>query len=517
MNTCQFACIGVLILITPACRTPAQEPAGFTDVTVRSNLARILDDKYAADPKWWLSGVDLIDLDGDGKLDLFLGAHGGGVAVAALNDGQGHFTVIPPGPNLPTREVYLPADLNADGRIDVLITHEDGAGRWWINRSTPGHVIFENSQLGAGRARANALVDLNADGKIDWLHEYEGGILIESFDSTIQPRAGAAPTAAFSPIGRVTVENPKNETNMIPVDLNGDGHLDLIAHWGRYAYPQGKSRIFLNDGKFNFTDATAAAGLREDGLAIKGVGDLNQDGSIDLLVIENKRPVVYLNDGKAHFTRKDDALLGMDQARKPVYASWGMAVVVDLDNDGIADILWNGRNFLWVLKGLGNGRYQYANKSWGIEDAASATVDDGLCFGDIDDDGALDVIGYSAAKLDGQRRLRVYRNNLAPTATHNGFLNIRLVGAGANRGAAGATIRLTEPGSGVLVAFEPVLNVGSQSAHSYFAYGTTQRHFGLGGRRSVDLVVQFHPSGQQVTRKNVAANQTIELQEPPRQ
>ena len=49
-------------------------------------------------------------------------------------------------------------------------------------------------------------------------------------------------------------------------------------HWGRYDYERGRSRVYLNDGKMNFADATQAAGLREDGLAIKGVGDVNEPG-----------------------------------------------------------------------------------------------------------------------------------------------------------------------------------------------------------------------------------------------
>ena len=43
-----------------------------------------LDDHYAAHPKWWLSGLHLVDLDTDGKLDLFLSGHGRGPALASL-------------------------------------------------------------------------------------------------------------------------------------------------------------------------------------------------------------------------------------------------------------------------------------------------------------------------------------------------------------------------------------------------------------------------------------------------
>jgi hypothetical protein len=71
-----------------------------------------------------------------------------------------------------------------------------------------------------------------------------------------------------------------------------------------------------------------------------------------------------------------------------------------------------------------------------------------------------------------------------------------LIGAAGNRGAAGAKIRVSEAGK--LVAYEQVLNVGSQSAHSSFISSVTQRHFGIGARKGVDVSVEFYPSGKKV-------------------
>ncbi|MCX5675101.1 MAG: hypothetical protein NTX87_08840 [Planctomycetota bacterium] len=71
--------------------TPAAAPA-FTDITGPSGVGAVLDEKYRKEPKWWLSSLNLVDLDGDGRLDLFLGEHGGGAALALLGDGRGRFT-----------------------------------------------------------------------------------------------------------------------------------------------------------------------------------------------------------------------------------------------------------------------------------------------------------------------------------------------------------------------------------------------------------------------------------------
>src|SRR5262249_44335028 len=152
-------------------------------------------------------------------------------------------------------------------------------------------------------------------------------------------------------------------------------------------------------------------------------------------VLEQKKPALYLNDGKGHFQKSDGALVGMEQASMPRYVSWGLAVVTDFDNDGIPDILWNGRNFLWLLRGTAEGKFVYMNKAWGIEDKSAASVDDGLCFGDIDGDGDLDIIGYTGS-LDHQRKVKVYRNDLPA----KNWIRVRPIGAAGNRGAAGAKI-----------------------------------------------------------------------------
>src|SRR6266571_2386344 len=218
-----------------AAGTSAIESQGFVDVTKSSGVADAVTRHYQRHSKWWLSGLNLVDLDGDGQLDLFLAAHGAGRSLALLNDGHGHFKEAQG--SYPPTEIHLAADINEDGKLDLQMTWQDGGGKWWLNESTLGRLSFRESNVTASQARANALIDLNRDGNVDWLHE-RPGITFEFGDGK----------GNFRPGGHLEVAPTRNEINVHPADFNGDGLIDLAVHWGRYDYERGKSRLYLNQG-----------------------------------------------------------------------------------------------------------------------------------------------------------------------------------------------------------------------------------------------------------------------------
>ncbi len=498
----------------------AAEPSGkpFANVTHECGVAAAVKAHYAAVPKWWLSGIDLVDIDGDGDLDLHIAGHGF-PAAAALNDGKGRFGYVDAKLDIqrgvradaplpyPGGEIRLAFDFDEDGRVDILASWQDGGGVLYLNDSKPGAWSFKRPRTLDHFNRACAMADMDRDGIVDYLAD-EGGRANPRIAIYFGKGDGSFPRKQL-------IGSSYEEGGPICTDVDGDGDLDMLVSRRGY-HPPGR-RILLNDGKLGFTNATKEAGLAELGGSIHGVGDLDADGDLDLICVEGEKPpfklLIYLNDGKGHFTPNPDATVGADRLRI-ANTNWGGAVVTDFDNDGLPDIIINGRHFLYVLRGAGGGKFQVANDAWGLPTGAWSAVDEGLCFGDIDSDGDLDILACGRGPEGKDKGIEVFRNDL----TKHNWLRVRLIGAKGNRSAAGAKIRVYEAGGmgdpKKLLWFDQVAIWGRQSFHSYYAHALTERHFGLGTRAEADVAVEFYPSGKRVEQRQAKAGGVVELREP---
>src|SRR5262249_2093944 len=72
----------------------------------------------------------------------------------------------------------------------------------------------------------------------------------------------------------------QDSTGATVADVDGDGDLDLLVN-----SLGGGTRLFLNDGKGHFTEATDAAGLRSNDASMSmALADIDGDGDLDLYV-----------------------------------------------------------------------------------------------------------------------------------------------------------------------------------------------------------------------------------------
>ncbi len=204
--------------------------------------------------------------------------------------------------------------------------------------------------------------DVNGDKREDIL---VGGCAGQAMTLYLQQSNGQ-----FSPkiIPAFVADQAFSTTDVALFDANGDGFLDLYAASGGYHQlteqdPLLLDRLYINDGKGNFT---RDIGALPDWRASKGcvaVGDCNGDGYPDLFVggrvVPGRYPeapisVLLINDGKGHFLDQTSTLA-------PQLSKVGMvtdAVWVDLNQDGSAELVLVGEWLPISVYSLRNGKLE---------------------------------------------------------------------------------------------------------------------------------------------------------------
>ena len=160
-------------------------------------------------------------------------------------------------------------------------------------------------------------------------------------------------------------------------DVDGDGSVDLVAVGGAQAH------VWLNDGAGNFREQSAALDTAPTDATVVALADLDGDGNLDLFIGQGSKtaavPLVYLNDkaGSGHFALTPGAL-----PPKPAKAS--ALAVGDVDNDGDLDV---------VMGQIGGAVRMYVNRG-------DAFLDD-RSFTNLPDQVAADVPNLLLVDLDG--------------------------------------------------------------------------------------------------------------------
>ncbi|HVW62863.1 MAG TPA: FG-GAP-like repeat-containing protein, partial [Puia sp.] len=231
-------------------------------------------------------------------------------------------------------------DVNADGLQDVFI----GSSKWeksavFLQQKNGRFHRMPQPALEMDSTYEDvdgAFIDVNHDGNTD-LVVASGGNEFYGKDTMLTPRVYLGNgKGGFSKLPHAFDNIYVNASCIVPIDLDGDGHIDLFVGGRSVPFDYGKtpdSYLLLNDGQGHFKDVTDsyAKGLRHIGFVTRALWfDLDKDGRKDLLLsLEWGGIVAFLN--------KQNGFEQQLLTEKKGW--WNFILPVDIDNDGDIDLV----------------------------------------------------------------------------------------------------------------------------------------------------------------------------------
>jgi hypothetical protein len=459
----------------------------FEDVTDASGLGFV----------GWCHGVIACDLDNDGDQDMVLCNYGPNVVYR--NDGKGVFEDVTAGSGMDRpgwSSGGAPIDYDNDGDLDLYISNY---GEW----TYPDDDVFCGDQDENIRMYCSPRMIRTAQ---HFLYRNDGNFKFTD-----------ATEAAGVARGK---DEQGHGFGVVTADLNGDGKIDIYV-----ANDMNPNFLFLNQGDGTFRDATEESGSAYDdkgnaqsGMAVDAT-DFDGDGRPDLFVTNfaNEYNTLYQNLGNGSFYDMTN-FVGLGADSMP-WVGWGCGLV-DLDNDSWPDaFVGNGhvddnregspyqqlpllhRN---VPLGIGNDagrRFKLSTLGVGPYFEKNGHVARGVAFGDLDDDGRMDIVVNHKDAVPG-----LVMNRTPSALGENHWIRLKLVGTRSNRDAIGANVLTTAGGHPIFRQRKGGTSL--ESSHD------PRMLIGMGTAPAAEKVVITWPSGAVSTLEDVKSGQTVEVIEP---
>jgi len=491
--------------------------------------------------KPWSTGVNMVDINQDGWLDIYVSNAGNMEGDnhdndLYINNGDNTFTEKAKEYNLAETGFSTHAtffDYDKDGDLDAYI----------LNNSN-----IPVSSLGFAHQRdvraQNWDVPKIFRGVGDMLLKNEGGVFTD-----VSEEAGIYGSLIGFGLG------------VMVSDVNGDLYPDIYVSNDFYE----RDYLYINqqDGTFSEEIKNYTSHLSLSAMGID-MADINNDGNADIFITDmlpepDQRVksvmefegynVFKLKQSKDFFQQYIQNTLQLNNGNgsfseiayfSGVHAtdwSWS-GLMFDMDNDGYRDIyITNGINhdltdldfvdFLAneiIQKMAMTGKkeaidsiiakmpvhplpnYAYKNNkdltftneaaNWGL---GEVSLSNGAAYGDLDNDGDLDLVVNNV-----NMESFVYRNNSSALTNHN-FLKLNFEGDEKNKFAVGTSVRLYFEDQ---VVFQEM--IPSRGFQSSMEYGMT---IGLGTAQRLDSIRIIWPNDHTTLLKDVAANQTLALKQ----
>jgi enediyne biosynthesis protein E4 len=449
----------------------------FTDVTREAGLAVAM---YGI-------GVAVADYDNDGNEDIYIACLGPNRLFRNLGNSKFADVTARAGvgdPSFSTAAVWF--DYDNDGKLDLFVANYV---EWSVEKDQLCSLDGKNKSY---------CTPQSYQGQSPTLYHNKGN---GTFVNVTQ-RAGLNDPTCKS-------------LGVALLDYNADGWLDLFV-----ANDTEPNRLYKNNGNGTFTDEAVIAGVAfgEAGTARAGMGvdagDYDGSGRQGIVVgnFTNESMALYSNDGAGLFTDEaPQSGIGKMSAQSLTFAVF----FFDYDLDGMLDVFAaNGHvsddisvvqpNIKYaqpphLFRNKGKKKFEEKTSQLGRA-LQRAIVGRGAAYGDIDNDGDLDLLITSN---NGPARLLRNEN-----ANQNDLLRLKTVGTRSNRDGIGAKVTLKTKNG--LQLFSMV-----KTGSSYCSQSELPLVFGLGAPeegRTLSLEIVW-PSGQKDSIADIKPNQSVTVEE----
>ena len=525
---------------SPATRPPALPGAPFVDVVAGSGIS-FREHNGAKGGKelieTFTSGCGLLDYDNDGLPDIYFV---NGAAIPSLrkeapeynnrlyrNVGNFKFVDVTEAAHAEGRGYGMGVavgDYDNDGFPDLYVTNF-GQNQLLHNR---GDGTFEDATEkagvgGGGWSTSAAFFDYDRDGYLDLFVaryvEYElgkhppcgqeRGLVSYCLPDLFQPMTALLfhnnHDGTFTDVSHAAgIDRVKGRGLGVTVgDYDGDGWPDIFV-----ANDRGRNFLFHNKGNGTFEEVGLPAGIAYsmDGMARAGMGtdfgDYDQDGWLDILVNNfQAEGTALFHNANGQFFTDVGGQVGLHDSSYPYVVFGGK--FVDYDNDGLLDIFAVSGHTQddvsayqpyitypepkLLFRNVGGS---FARVDDGAKGAlAQLRVSRGAAFGDLDNEGTVDVVVNNTNDFPQIMRNMAGRDNKS--------LLIKLVGSKSNRDGIGT--RLEAHFGNHVQLFE------AKSAASYLSANDLRVHVGLGTSPQIDELVLRWASGKVQNVHNLPA------------
>ena len=360
-----------------------------------------------------LMDLDVGDVTGDGLPDLVMADLAGLVVMPMGATGFGARRLYVSNDRSHTEGIAI-GDFDGDGRNDVAVTRSNPANVWIYHQDGAGAFRAPVLLRSYSSALDTFAADMDRDGRIDLVVAHPGQNR-RSFH--LQSEQGLGPLALLT-----SSSNSRLSNRMAPADLNGDGCTDLAViesgtmevHHGHNCHAaqlrparndvdgDGRSDLLWRSGsKTDLAFWLMDGALRRQGEGhrvgggwdVLARGDFNGDGALDLVWSNGQEMQLWQRHGAGY--------QGLVMPSFP--RGYRVVATGDVDGDGNADLLWrddgNMQVALWVMDGpvVRDGRAYGLPPAWRVAAA-----------GDLDGDRRLDLVLTNDMRMDvwrGRRNL----------------------------------------------------------------------------------------------------------------